>query len=150
ALGRAQMIVAFPVERLLIRLTSLRGEYTPNMLTRRVLGAPGAPGPATFACSSSTRFLATVPCINPGLDVRFSLNPRRTSLPFDRAKRVTRFGMAKKEVPKHAHYARINHSHGESSRIAWKSLPRIGGPRRRHRGFSVDSWGENASRVYRR
>ena len=37
------MIVAFSSERLLIRLWSLRVEYTPNLLTRpRVLGRTGA------------------------------------------------------------------------------------------------------------
>src|SRR5262245_5982923 len=42
ALGRAQLIVAFPVERLLIRLTSLRGGVYTHMLTRRILGRTGA------------------------------------------------------------------------------------------------------------
>src|SRR5262249_47400226 len=35
ALGRAQMIVVCSVDRLLIRLSSLRVEYTPDLLTRR-------------------------------------------------------------------------------------------------------------------
>jgi hypothetical protein len=47
-------------------------------------------------------------------------------MPFDRAERVTPFDHGEKGDPKHVHYSRIDHSHGESPRIAWKSLPRIG------------------------